>query len=54
MNDDDVLRFKHSTVTLEHGPAGVIGRIDYHNKPTRTYVGPLADETIQVLREVSQ
>lgn len=52
--DDDVLRFQHSTVTLERGPVGTIGRIDYHNKPARKYVGPLADETIQVLREVSQ
>jgi len=50
----DKLRFKHSTVTLEHGPVGTIGRIDYHDKPERTYVGPLADETIQVLREVGE
>lgn len=52
--DDDVLRFANSTVTLEHGPAGTIGRIDYHTKPHRRYVGPLADETIEVLREVSR
>lgn len=54
MNDDDVLRFRHSTVTLEHGPAGTIGRIDYHEKPKRRYVGPLDEEMVSVLREVSR
>lgn len=54
MSSADVLRFANSTVTLEHGPAGTIGRIDYHNRPERTYVGPLADETIEVLREVAE
>lgn len=49
----NTLKFQHSTVTLERGPAGTIGRIDYHTKPERKYVGPLADETIEVLREVS-
>lgn len=50
----DKLRFAHSTVTLERGPAGVIGRIDYHERAERKYVGPLADETIEVLREVAE
>lgn len=49
-----VLEFRHSTVTFEYGPAGVLGRIDYHYKPERRYIGPLSDETIYALAEVAR
>ena len=49
-----VLEFRHSTVTFEYGPAGVVGRIDYHHKPERRYIGPLSDGTIRALAEVAR
>lgn len=48
------LEFAHSTLTLEYGPAGVIGRLDYHDRPVRRYVGPLGEDTIAALEEVAE
>lgn len=47
------LEFKHTTVTLEYGPVGVIGRLDYNRRPVVRYVGPLDENTIAALEEVA-
>lgn len=48
------LTFDHTTLALEYGPVGVIGRLDYHDRPLRRYVGPLDEDTIAALEEVAR
>lgn len=45
------LQLKNTTVVLEHGPAGTIGRVERGGRTE--YAGPLPSATVQALREVS-
>jgi len=42
----------HSTVFLEHGPAGIVARVERHDRVE--YAGPLPQATIDALAEVAQ
>lgn len=45
------LQLGHARIVLEHGPAGVLARIE--RVDGTDYAGPLPDETIEALREVN-
>lgn len=51
--DKDVATFDlaHSTIVLEDGPAGPVARIERSGRTE--YAGPLPEETVDALREVS-
>ena len=48
----DVLQLANSRVSFEHGPAGVIARVD-HRSGRVDYAGPLPQATIRALRDVA-
>lgn len=47
----EYLDLENTTVVLEHGPAGTIGRIE--GGDSTEYAGPIPPGTIEALREVS-
>jgi len=47
------LQLQNSRITLEYGRAGIIGRITRQDGTTE-YAGPLDEETIAALRQVSE
>lgn len=50
---DGSLTLENSRISLEHGPAGTVARVDRPGE-SPDYAGPLTTETIRALREVSQ
>ena len=46
------LRFDHSIVRLERGPAGILAKID-HDERGLEYAGPLDRGTVRALRQVA-
>lgn len=47
------LETAHATARLEHGPVGVIARVEHDRRGT-DYAGPLPGETVDALREVAE
>lgn len=47
------LEFRHTFVTLEYGPVGVIARVDRKDSSRQYYAGPLDDATLAALEEVA-
>jgi hypothetical protein len=47
------LRLRNSTVTLEHGPAGTIAKIDRDGTDGIEYAGPIDDTTASALVAVA-
>lgn len=52
IEEPPIYELAHSTVALEEGPAGTIGRVT-RGDGTREWVGPLPPETIAALEAVA-
>lgn len=52
-NDREQFRTRHSIITIERGPAGTLARIE-RDGGGEDYAGPLDDETVAALREVTR
>ena len=53
-NNAAAVTLSNSSVELEHGPAGVVARIEYDDWRAVDYAGPLPSTTLEALLEVGE